>query len=104
MNRITNLTIYMCLLIIVVMAVPSFAQAPVATGVSAKMNWMELGTTFLYGLLGIMLSMIGYKVYDLMVPFDIHKEIAEDQNVSLGIVLAAIILGVSIIVAAAIAS
>jgi uncharacterized membrane protein YjfL (UPF0719 family) len=102
MKNISKFSIPVVILLMVVMTAPLFAAGP--SGVAAKMNWMELATTFLYGLMGIVLSMVGYKVYDLMVPFDIHKEIAEDQNTSLGIVLAAIILGVSIIVAAAIAS
>ena len=102
MKKISKLTIPVIVLLMVIMVAPLFAAEN--AGIASKMNWAELGTTFLYGLMGIVLSMIGYKVYDLMVPFDIHKEIAEDQNTSLGIVLAAIILGVSIIVAAAIAS
>jgi uncharacterized membrane protein YjfL (UPF0719 family) len=89
------------ILILTVAIMPAMA----ADGtMAAKINWMEFAATFLYGLMGLFLSMLGYKVYDMMVPFDIHKEIAEDQNVSLGIVLAAIIMGVSIIVAAAIHS
>jgi uncharacterized membrane protein YjfL (UPF0719 family) len=96
-----KINILVLVLLTTLITSPLFASG---SGVGAKMNWVELGTTFMYGLMGIILSMIGYKVYDIMVPFDIHKEIAEDQNTSLGIVLAAIILGVSIIVAAAIAS
>ncbi|MEO1365965.1 MAG: DUF350 domain-containing protein [Acidobacteriota bacterium] len=37
-------------------------------------------------------------------PFSVRKEIEEDQNVALGIILGAVILGISIIVAAAITS
>lgn len=99
--RIFNFTM-ICLLMLAML--PASVLAADGAGIAAKMNWAELATTFLYGLMGIVLSMIGYKVYDWMVPFDIHKEIEVDQNVSLGIVLAAIILGVSIIVAAAIHS
>lgn len=35
-------------------------------------------------------------------PFSIHKEIAEDQNVGLGIILGAFIIGLSMIISAAI--
>ena len=37
-----------------------------------------------------------------MVPFDLNKEIEEDQNPAVGLVLGAVIIGVSIIVAASI--
>lgn len=55
-----------------------------------------------YGLVGILLAMLGYKVYAWMVPFDLNKEIEEDQNPAVGMVLGAVIIGVSIIVAASI--
>jgi uncharacterized membrane protein YjfL (UPF0719 family) len=37
-----------------------------------------------------------------MLPFSVRKEIEEDQNTSLGILLGSVILGLSIIIAAAI--
>ena len=58
--------------------------------------------TVIYGILGICLAMLGYKVYSFMVPFDLNKEIEEDQNPAVGLVLGAVIIGVSIIVAASI--
>ena len=60
--------------------------------------------TVAYGLLGIALAMFGYKVYSWVVPFDLNKEIEVDQNPAVGLVLGAVIIGVSIIVAASIHS
>jgi uncharacterized membrane protein YjfL (UPF0719 family) len=37
-----------------------------------------------------------------MTPFSLRKEIEEDQNVALGVVLGAVVIGIAIIVAAAI--
>lgn len=59
-------------------------------------------SSIVYGLLGIALAMFGYKVYAWMVPFDLNKEIEIDQNPAVGLVLGAVIIGVSIIVAASI--
>jgi uncharacterized membrane protein YjfL (UPF0719 family) len=53
-------------------------------------------------LLGILLFILAYKVYDLIVPFDLTKELEEDQNIAVGIVIAGMIIGVSIIIAATI--
>jgi uncharacterized membrane protein YjfL (UPF0719 family) len=39
-----------------------------------------------------------------IVPFSVRKEIEEDQNTSLGIIMGSIIIGISIIIAAAVAS
>jgi uncharacterized membrane protein YjfL (UPF0719 family) len=41
-------------------------------------------------------------VISKIVPFSLRKEIEEDQNVALGIIIGAMIIGVSIIIAAAI--
>jgi putative membrane protein len=51
-----------------------------------------------------MVALFGYFVYQWIVPFDLRKELEIDQNTSLGIVVGAIILGLCIIVAAAISS
>lgn len=58
--------------------------------------------TILYSALGIFLMGIAFKLYDMITPFDINKELEEDKNLAVGIVLASVILGISIIVAAAI--
>ncbi len=44
---------------------------------------------------------LGYKLFDKCTPGDLHKEILENKNVAAAIVAAAVILGVCIIIAAA---
>ncbi|MBU1242834.1 DUF350 domain-containing protein [Myxococcota bacterium] len=58
--------------------------------------------TLVYSLLGLVLGLLGYKVYDWITPFDLRKELEIDQNTSVGIICGAIILGMCIIVAATI--
>jgi uncharacterized membrane protein YjfL (UPF0719 family) len=55
----------------------------------------------LFALIGIVLSILGYKLFDRCTPGDLHKEIIENRNVAAAIVGGAVILGVSIIIAAA---
>ena len=62
----------------------------------------EIISSIVYGLIGIILAVIGYKVFDLVTPFSLNKELAEDQNISIGIVVGAIIIGISIIISTAI--
>ena len=45
---------------------------------------------------------LAYLVIDKLTPFSFHKEIIEDKNVALAIVLAAVFLGIALIVAASI--
>lgn len=55
-----------------------------------------------FGVIGILLFALAVKIIHKVVPFSLEKEIAEDQNVALGIVMGAIIIGLAIIVAASI--
>jgi uncharacterized membrane protein YjfL (UPF0719 family) len=53
----------------------------------------------IFGVLGVVLFAMALKVIVRVVPFSVAKEIAEDQNVALAIVLASIFLGLSVILA-----
>ncbi len=55
----------------------------------------------LFSLIGIGVAIIGYRLFDKCTPGDLHKEIVENKNVAAAIVGGAVILGVCIIVAAA---
>jgi uncharacterized membrane protein YjfL (UPF0719 family) len=55
-----------------------------------------------FGLVGIVLTVLGYKIFDWMTPIEVEKELAEKHNVAVAIVVAAVILGVAWVVAAAI--
>ena len=61
---------------------------------------MALGYMLMFAAIGIAAAVIGYKVFDKCTPGDLHKEIIENKNIAAAIVAAAVILGVSIIIAA----
>ncbi|MBI4639371.1 MAG: DUF350 domain-containing protein [Candidatus Tectomicrobia bacterium] len=65
-------------------------------------NWENLLASILYGLVGMVLLFIGYFIYELITPFSVKKELVEDQNIAIGIVVASLIIGMAIIIAAAI--
>lgn len=71
-------------------------------GLFSRVRPADLVAVAVYALLGLFLGLFGYKVYDWMTPFDLRKELEIDQNTSVGIVCGAIILGMCLIVAAAI--
>jgi uncharacterized membrane protein YjfL (UPF0719 family) len=70
------------------------------------MDWSHVGQQLLaavvFGAVGIVLYALAYKAVCRMVSFSVEKELAEDQNVALGIVMGAMMLGLAVIVAAAI--
>lgn len=63
----------------------------------------SLGMTVLFALVGVVVAVVGYRIFDLFTPGDLHKEILENKNLAAAMVAAAVILGVCLIVAASIA-
>ncbi|HWY52061.1 MAG TPA: DUF350 domain-containing protein [Chthoniobacterales bacterium] len=63
---------------------------------------MAVLATIIFGLVGIILALVGFKLFDLITPFNLEKEMCENKNVAVGVLCGAIVLGVCIIVAAAI--
>jgi uncharacterized membrane protein YjfL (UPF0719 family) len=55
--------------------------------------------TAIYSLVGIIMMGIGIFLVILISPFSVKKEIEDDQNMSLGLIMGAIIIGISIIIA-----
>lgn len=58
--------------------------------------------TLIYGASGIVLTVLGYKIFDWISPLDVEKEIGEKQNIAVAIVCAAVIVGIALVTAAAI--
>jgi putative membrane protein len=59
-------------------------------------------TTAIFTAFGLLVFAIAYLIMLKATPFSIRKEIEEDHNTALAIVIGAIIIGISIIIAAAI--
>lgn len=59
-------------------------------------------TTLIFVVIGLVFFGVGFLLFSLLTPFSIRKEIEEDQNVALGIVIGAMLIGIAIIVASAI--
>ncbi len=57
-------------------------------------------TTLVFVVVGLLFFTIAYFILSRI--FDIHHEIEEDHNTALGIIIGAIMIGISIIIAAAI--
>ncbi len=60
--------------------------------------------TIVYSLLGFVVFYIGFVMFDKFTPFSVRKEIEEDQNVALGIIIGSGLIAIAIIIAAAIRS
>jgi putative membrane protein len=56
----------------------------------------------IFGVVGICLTIAGYKIFDWVTPIDVEKELADKQNMAVAIVCAAVIIGIAIVLHAAI--
>lgn len=74
----------------------SFVLASIPVEIHALLDALMATATF--GLLGIVLMLIGFKAFELVTRrLDIEKQL-EERNVAVGVVVAALLLGVSAIV------
>ena len=78
-----------------------------AEGANAAAPWhaQSLGQAVAYmlifAIIGIIVAIAGYKIFDKCTPGHLNREILEHRNVAAAIIAGAVILGVCIIVAAA---
>ena len=59
-------------------------------------------TTLVFVVLGLIIFTLAFFVIAMATPFSVRKELEEDQNIALAIVIASVILGSALIIAAAI--
>jgi len=78
------------------------SSAQPATGFSLVTHLIEpMFLAFFFTVLGLVLFAAALWLIAKLAPFSVRKEIEEDQNIALGIIVGSIILGISIILAAA---
>ena len=92
--------------IIVIAVITGTATAQQSVGDAPAANfWAELplGLTaaLIYSVLGIIVLMIGFKVFDWITPFSLNQEIEEKNNTAAGVIVAGIMIALGLIVAAA---
>ena len=86
-------------------AIPAFATqallqaAPSAAAQPAPL-WRLMLDAALFGLSGIVMLIIGYYLWELITPYNLRREIHENRNVAVAIVVAAFILGMALVIAA----
>ncbi len=65
-------------------------------------NAKDIVSSVVYSFFGLVLFGLAFYIFDKITPGDLGKEILEDQNSAAAIVVAALIIGISIIVGLAI--
>lgn len=62
----------------------------------------QIVSTILYSFIGVAVFMIAYLIIDKISPFSVKKEISQDHNTALGIIIGSVIIGLALIISAAI--
>jgi putative membrane protein len=65
-------------------------------------NWGAFVNSLVYTILGVVVFWLAFVVIDKITPYDLWKELVEEKNVALAIVVGAMCIGIAIIVGAAI--
>ena len=69
------------------------------------LEWLKSGVilgSILYALIGVIVFWLCFVIIDKITPYNLWQEIVEKQNMALGMVVAAMSLGICLIIAAAI--
>lgn len=59
-------------------------------------------SALVFSLIGIVMFGLAFVLLRKLLPFNIYKELEEDQNIALGILMASVMIGISIIISSAI--
>jgi putative membrane protein len=104
-NRARNLFVGTAVASLLLITTSAWAQTTAAT---AGRSGKDLGTNILYtlifGSIGIVLAIIGFKLFDVVIKHNIETEIFDNKNMAAAMLAGAVVLGVSLIVAATILS
>ena len=66
------------------------------------MDLAILLNSLIYALLGIVIFVVGFIIVDKLTPYDLWKQLVEEKNLALAVVVGAAALGICLIIAAAI--
>lgn len=77
-------------------------EQELVTKMGTDLSAGQLTSTVVYSIVGLIIYVIAFWLICKISPFSVRKEIEEDQNTSLGIIIGSVMIGLSIIISAAI--
>ncbi len=58
--------------------------------------------SIVFSIVGMIVLVVGYKIFDSVTPYDLNHQIAEDNNAAAGVAVAGMLIALGLIVASAI--
>ena len=101
----TFILVTVAIVAFVVFSHNAIAQSDAVPGDAPMIDFKVLGGFIIEGIVfsivGLIILMVGYKVFDMATPYDLNRQIAEENNTAAGIAVAGVLISLGIIVAAA---
>lgn len=66
------------------------------------LNVDDIVSAVVYTAIGIVVFALAFWIMSKVIPFSVRKEIEEDQNTALGVIMGSVVIGLALIIAAAI--
>jgi len=76
--------------------------APLAMVIKLDELLPVVETTIVFVAIGLIVFAVAFLIVVLVTPFSVKKEIEDDQNVSLAVIIGSVIIGIAMIISAAI--
>jgi uncharacterized membrane protein YjfL (UPF0719 family) len=68
------------------------------------LDMTHLFATVVYAAVGVIIFALAYKILEKILPFSVQKELTEDDNTAVGVLMGSVMIGLAIIIAASIVS
>ncbi len=65
-------------------------------------HFSQVASALVFSFIGIVMFALAFLMMRKVLPFNIYKELEEDQNIALGILMASVVIGIAIIISSAI--
>ena len=69
---------------------------------ASELALAPIASSIVYSVIGIVVFLLAYWIIDRLTPFSLRKEIEEDQNTALAIIIGSCFIALAIIISAAI--
>jgi uncharacterized membrane protein YjfL (UPF0719 family) len=67
-----------------------------------EIHWAQMLAALIYSLIGLLIFLVAFLIVDRLTPYSLWKEIIDEHNTALAIIVGAVALGISIIISSAI--
>lgn len=103
--KVLSVLVGICLWASEVLSQTTSVATPTAPVQVEGINWSRtldwIIEAIIFGLVGIAILIVAYYLWEAITPYSVKKQLIEEKNIAVALVVAAFIIGTSIVIAAA---